>query len=102
MHYFFEVSLKIKRDILFHYINIHFNLTMGFDDSLFNFISLYSVLLLETSNLCLLTGGLNARSPEWWKNDHTAAEGLQIESFSSSCVLTQVISKPTLILPAST
>ena len=47
-------------------------------------------------------GAFNARSPEWWKNDHTAAECLQVESLTSSYVLIQVISQPTPILPTST
>ena len=51
--------------------------------------------------MCLLTGPFDARSPEWWKNDHTAAEGLQVESLTSFYVLTQVISQPTPILPTS-
>ena len=46
-------------------------------------------------------GAFNARSPEWWKNDHTAAEGPQVESLTSSYVLIQVISQPTPILPTS-
>ena len=47
-------------------------------------------------------GAFNARSPEWWKNDHTAAEGPQVESLTSSYVLIQVISQPTPILLTST
>ena len=47
-------------------------------------------------------GAFNTRSPEWWKNDHTAAEGPQVESLTSSYVLIQVISQPTPILPTST
>ena len=49
----------------------------------------------------LIAGDVNARSTNWWKNDLSTSEGTQVDSLTTSCGPSQIISDPTHILPNS-
>ena len=49
----------------------------------------------------LITGNVNVRSSNWWKNDLSTSEGTQFDSLTTSYGLSRIISDPTHILPNS-
>ena len=49
----------------------------------------------------LITGDFNVRPTNWCKNDLSTSEGTQVDSFTTSYGLSQIISNPTHILPNS-
>ena len=55
----------------------------------------------QNPHFILVTGDFNIRSSSWWKNDLTTSEGNQVAAITSSCGLSQLICKPTHILPNS-
>ena len=48
-----------------------------------------------------ITGEVNVRSTNWWKNDLSTSEGTQVDSLTTSYGLSHIISDPKDILPNS-
>ena len=55
----------------------------------------------QNPHFILATGDFNVRSSSWWKNDLTTSEGNQVDAITLSYGLSQLICKPTHILPNS-
>ena len=51
--------------------------------------------------LLRITGDFNVRSSNWWKNDLSTPEGTQVDLFTTSYGLSQIISDPAHVLPYS-
>ena len=72
-----------------------------FDIFLINFEQWISDIITKNPLLVLITGNFNVRSSNWWKNDLPTSEGTQVDSFTISYGLSQIISDPTHILSNS-
>ena len=59
----------------------------------------FNILLSQKNDelpICsVVTGGFNARSSRWWRNDITNFEGTEIDFLTSSTGYIQIIDKPT-------
>ena len=54
--------------------------------------------LLSDINFLLIASDFNARTSFWWGKDSTASEGTELETFTCSYWLNQLVSSPTHIL----
>ena len=68
-------------------------------DEFENFCIKFNILLSQKNDelpICsVVTGGFNARSSRWWRNDITNFEGKEIDFLTSSTGYIQIIDKPT-------
>ena len=64
-------------------------------------MTLIGDLVAKNPLFVLITGDFNVRSSNWWKNDLSTSEGIQVDSLTTSYGLSQIISDPTHILPNS-
>ena len=68
-------------------------------DEFENFCIKFNILLSQKNDelpICsVVTGGFNARSSRWWRNDITNFEGTEIDFLTSSTGYIQIIDKPT-------
>ena len=55
----------------------------------------------QNIHFILVTDDFNIRSSSWWKNDLKTSGGNQVNAITSSYDLSQLICKPTHILPSS-
>ena len=69
-----------------------------FDILLINFEQLIGDAIAKNPLFLLITGDFNVRSANWWKNDLCTSEGTQVDSFTTSHGLTQIIFDSTHIL----
>ena len=74
-------------------------------DEFENFCIKFNILLSKKNDelpICsVVTGGFNARSPRWWKNDITNFEGKEIDFLTSSTGYIQIVDKPTHVIDKS-
>ena len=73
----------------------------GFQNFLYEFEKLLSILAQKRSDFTVIVGDFNARSTTWWSGDITNIEGTNIEALTSYHGFEQVINEPTHILPNS-
>ena len=66
-----------------------------------NFEQLICDIITKNLLFVLITGDVNVRSSNWWKNDLSTSEGIQVDSLTTSYGLSQIISDSTHILPNS-
>ena len=72
-----------------------------FDIFLINFEKLISDIITKNPLFVLITGDFDVRLSNWWKNDLSTSEGIQVDSLTTSYCLSQIISDPTQLLPNS-
>ena len=72
-----------------------------FDDFLLNYEKFLNHISQLKSSFLVTLGDFNARSRSWWCEDITSRKGAQLESLTISCVLHQLISDQTHLLPNS-
>ena len=65
---------------------------------LINFEQLIGDIIAKNPLFVLITGDINVRSSNWWKNDLSTSEGTQVDSLTTSYGLSQIVSDPTHIL----
>ena len=65
------------------------------------FEQLISDIITKNPFFVLITGDFNVRSSNWWKNDLSTSELIQVDSLTISFGLSQTMSDPTYILPNS-
>ena len=54
-----------------------------FDDFLINFEQLIGNIITKSALFVLITGDVNVRTTNWWKNDISAFEGTQVNSLTT-------------------
>ena len=72
-----------------------------FDSFLIGFEQLIGENIAKNPLLVLIADNVNVGSSNWWKNDLSTSGGTQVDSLTTSCGLSQIISNPTDILPHS-
>ena len=97
----FEVSIKNKRGYVVSLYRSSSQTQDEFDIFLINLEQLICDIIAKNPLFVLITVDFNARSSNWWKNDHSTSEGTQVDSLTTSYGLSQIISDPTHILPNS-
>ena len=97
----FEVSIKKKRGYVVSLYRSPSQTQDEFDIFLISFEQLIGGIIAKNPLFVLITGDVNVRSTNWWKNDLSTSEGAQVDSPSTSYGLSQIISDPTHILPNS-
>ena len=95
------VSAKNKRVCVVSLYRSASQIQDEFDFFLINFEQLISDIIANNPLFVLITGDVNVRSSNWWKNDLSTSEGIQVDSLTTSYGLSQIISDPTHILPNS-
>ena len=74
-------------------------MTSEFDDFLSNFENLLNFAKGLKQSFTIILGNSNARSKSWWSDNTTSPEGIDINSFTTTHGLHQLISDPTHLLP---
>ena len=95
------VSAKNKRVCVVSLYRSASQIQDEFDFFLTNFEQLISDIIANNPLFVLITGDVNVRSSNWWKNDLSTSEGIQVNSLTTSYSLSEIISDPTHILPKS-
>ena len=94
----FEVSIKNKKVCVGSLSRSPSQTQDQFDILLINFEQLIGDVIAKNPLFLLITGDFNVRSANWWKNDLCTSEGTQVDSFTTSHGLTQIIFDLTHIL----
>ena len=97
----FEVSIKNKRGYVVSLYRSPSQTQDEFDIFLINLEQSIGDIIVKNPLFVLITGDFNVRSSNWWKNDLSTSEGIQVDSLTTSYGLSQIISDPTHILPNS-
>ena len=70
-----------------------------FDIFLINIEQLISDIITKNPLFVIITAYFNVRSSNWWKNDLSTFEGIQVDSLTTFFGLSQIISDATHIFP---
>ena len=94
----FEVSIKNKRRYVVSLYRSPSQTQDKIDIFLINFEQLIGDIIAKNPLFVLITGDINVRSSNWWKNDLSTSEGTQVDSLTTSYGPSQIASDPTHIL----
>ena len=96
-----EISSRIKKGYVISLYRSPSQSKDEFDQFLLNFEQLIPDRISQNPHFILVTGDFNVQSSPSWKKDLTTTEGNQVDAFTSSYGLSQLICEPTHILPNS-
>ena len=97
----FEVSIKNKRGYVVSLYRSPSQTQDKFDIFLINFEKLISDIITKNPLFVPITGDFDVRPSNWWENDLSTSEDIQVDSLTTSYCLSQIVFDPTQLLPNS-